>query len=112
MTDLKANGHINIPNVNSTNECIGLTYTIRNVEDLKQIKNIQQRLDEVTKVESFVNFEVSKYGTDEEAIVMKYKVKACGSDKKARSLKATCDQLLQKLGGQTVLDPTPTTEEE
>ena len=102
---MRANGHINIPNVGSESECIGLTYTIRGAKSQKKILEIADKLDKLHNEESFVNLDVTHLGEEIQTIVGKYKVKACGSDKKARTIKGACDKFLKTIGGQTSLDP-------
>lgn len=108
---LRANGHINIPNVGAGSECITLTYTIRGLKSVKQLVGIAEQLDDLTSQEGIVNAEISDIGGESETIVGKYKIKACDNDKQAREIKKDCDKLLKKLGGQTTLDP-PDEEEE
>lgn len=101
---LKGKGRIAIPNVNSVNECIQLNYTLTGLKDINHVKAIRTRLDNEHKTPSVVSISITKFEAEGEAITMNYKVMACGSDKKARTIKETLDQLIKKLGGQTSLD--------
>ncbi len=101
---LRANGHINIPNVGSNSECIGLTYTIRGLKSISHLEKLATGLDKKHNGDSSLGVVVNNLNTVDEEIIGKYKIKACDSDSLARTIKDKCDKYLKKQGGQTTLD--------
>ena len=102
---LRANGHINIPNVGSNSECIGLTYTIRGLKSISQLEKLGKGLDKKHDGESSLGLVINNLnGGEFEEIIGKYKIRACDSDEDARGIKDKCDKYLKKQGGQTTLD--------
>lgn len=103
---LRANGHINIPNVGASSECITLTYTIRGLKNIEHLEKLAKGLDKKHNGESSLGLIINNYKVlDSEEIIGKYKIRACDSEKEARTIKFDCDKYLKKQGGQTTLDP-------
>jgi len=110
MTDkkpkkLRTNGSISVSNVNGENQCITLTYSIKNVGNLLQARKLVSELNDLHSEEGVnANVEIIDLDTDEEIIDLKYKVKSCAGEGTAHDLKETLDKFLKKKGGQTTLD--------
>lgn len=101
---LRGHGHINVSNVNSKNsECITLTYSIKHVGSLKNANELKDELDDLTGEDSNASVEITNLGDGEEQYDMKYKVKTCDNEARAREIKSDVDKHLKKKGGQTTL---------
>lgn len=101
---LKGYGHINVANVNSeTSECITLTYAIKHVGSVSKANQLKKELDDISGEESIASVEITNLGDKDEDVDMKYKVKTCDSEKRAREIKKDLDLYLKKKGGQTTL---------
>jgi len=110
---LRGHGHINVSNVNSPNsECITLTYSIKNVGSVTKASQLRKELDDITGEESKTQVEISNLGDQEETVDMKYKVKTCEHEARAREIKQDVDKFLMKKGGQTTLTETFNEEQE
>ena len=102
---LRTNGSISTSNVNGSNQCITLTYSIKNVGNLLQARKLVVELDDLhDEAETTAIAEITNFETDEEIIDIKYKVKSCEGEGTAHALKETLDKFLKKKGGQTTLD--------
>lgn len=102
---LRTNGSISVSNVNGSNQCITLTYSIKNVGNLLQARKLVSELDDLHDEEGVdSSIEMTNFDTDEEIIDLKYKVKSCAGEGTAHDLKETLDKFLKKQGGQTTLD--------
>ena len=103
--DVKGNGHINVTNVNSQNsQCIFLTYTLHGIADLEHAKTICNKIMDLVDVEVKFNVEQTDWRGDDEKTVLKVKIKDCRNEKKAHVYKASIDEFIKKIGGQTTLD--------
>lgn len=101
---LRGHGHINISNVDSQkSECVTMTYSVMNVKTIAQASTLKKAMDKKHSEDSVVILEITDLDGKEQAIKMKYKVKACGDEAKARAIKSKLDKFLQKQGGQTTL---------
>jgi len=107
LKESRTNGIISIPNVGSSkSECISLTYTIReNLLSLENIRKVIEDMDKLHNEEPKITVTVSNFGDSTvEDFVLKYQVKSCGSESKARQIKDKLDEYVSKQGGQTTLD--------
>lgn len=106
LKESKGHGHIGISNVGSgKSECITLTYSMsQNLKSLDNIQNIISEMDEIHNEESKVSVTMTNYDTDEEDYSMKYQIKTCANEKKAREIKSELDTYVNAQGGQTTLD--------
>lgn len=104
-TILKGNGHINVSNVNAVDsECITLTYTMRNFKSQKHVTEVRNAIFDLVKDPIMFDLEVKNWNEDEEQLILKAKVRACGNEKKAHTIKKQIDEYISKKGGQTTLD--------
>ena len=101
---LRGHGHINVSNVDSEkSECVTMTYSVMNVKSISQASSLKTEMDKKHSENSIVILEVTGLDSKDQSIKMKYKVKACGDEAKAREIKGKLDKFLQKKGGQTTL---------
>ncbi len=100
----KGLGHINISNVDGRSECITLTYSLRNINNITAAKKIITELDKLHKESATTDVIISDFETDEEKFNLKYKIKACEGESYARDIKSKLDAYVAKKGGQTTLD--------
>lgn len=100
----RSGGHISISNVDGRAECVTLTYTIKNLANLKQIKQTIREMDELHEQTSITDVSIPDFDTEDEQFNLKYKIKACNDESLARSIKAKLDKYVGETGGQTTLD--------
>ncbi len=104
-TVLKGNGSISVSNVNAANsECITLTYTMRNFKSQKQVQDVRNAIYDLIKDPIIFDLVVQNWNEEEEELILKAKVKACGNERKAHNIKKIIDEYISKKGGQTTLD--------
>ncbi|MCK5600902.1 hypothetical protein KAR91_03475 [Candidatus Pacearchaeota archaeon] len=103
---MKGFGHINISNPESLSECITLTYALKDMGSLSNVKKQAEAMDKLHDEDSLVSVEIDNYGDTDQKINAKYKVKSCGDDSIARNIKKKLDKFVKSLGGQTTLDLT------
>lgn len=103
---MKGYGHINISNVNSNmSECITLTYSIKDVGNQTKARKLKKELDDLTDADAgSASIAITSIDTEDEKCDMKYQLRTCDSEKKAREYKGVIDKFLSKKGGQTTLD--------
>ena len=104
-TTLKGNGHINVSNVNAVDsECITLTYTMRNFKSQRQVEEVKNSIYDLIKDPVTFDMEIKNWNEEEELLILKAKVRACGNERKAHTIKKQIDEYISKKGGQTTLD--------
>jgi hypothetical protein len=105
---LRASGSISVSNLNSKkSECITLTYSIKNVGSLANVKHLAKELDNTSGLDDgAVEVLITAFNTKAETIDMKYKVKNCEDTEDLRTVKEDLDKYLKLKGGQTTLDET------
>lgn len=104
-TVLKGNGSISVSNVNAENsECITLTYTMRNFKSEKQVQEVKNSIYDFVKDPVTFDLTVKNWNEDEEQLILKAKIRACGNERKAHNIKKQIDEYIHKKGGQTTLD--------
>lgn len=102
---LTSHGNLTTSNLNSSiSECITLTYDVYNAKTVLEAKQINDELKSLdSSTESTTDIIIHNYGTKDESVQVKYKVKKCGSDEDARETKEKFDKYIKKKGGQTTL---------
>lgn len=106
---LRCGGSINTSNVNGGNQCITLTYAVKNVGRLLQAKQLIIEMDNLHDVEDATStIEIHDFDSDKEMIDVKYKLKSCDGEAEAHIIKTKLDTFLKKKGGQTTLDEVTT----
>ena len=103
-TKMKGFGHINTSNVDSRSECITLTYSLKDVGTIDDAKNTIKKLDKLHHNNATCDISIADFGTKDEMLNIKYKIKACEGEGLARDIKSAIDLYLAKHGGQTTLD--------
>lgn len=110
MTDkkpkkLRTNGTISVSNVNGENQCITLTYSIKNVGKILDARKLVTELDDLHDEEEISAIvEINEFDTSLEVIDLKYKIKNCAAEPEAHIIKEKFDRFVKKKGGQTTLD--------
>ena len=92
-------------NVNSEkSECITLTYTVSNIGKISDVQKLNEELDALHDEDSVCDYEVRNFGSPDQEIKLKHKIKTCDSEANGHDIKEKLDQFIKKRGGQTTLD--------
>ena len=88
-------------------ECVTLTYSIKDVGNGTKARKLRAELDDLTDgVNGNASVAIVNIDTEEEKTDMKYQLRTCDNEGKAREYKGLIDKYLSKKGGQTTLDDT------
>lgn len=112
---LRCGGSINTSNVNGGNQCITLTYAVKNVGVLLVAKKLITDMEDLVPNEyvedeggTTSTIEIHDVDTNKETIDVKIKVQSCLGEGEAHDIKTKLDTFLKKKGGQTTLDEVTT----